>query len=78
MFILKRQDVEISNLQHPKRDQRIPILCYQGHTFRLINVFGASQAEEARSLWRDLTDNQGKACVLLEEPDRYSVWGRIK
>lgn len=78
MFILKRQDVEISSVQHPKTGQQIPILNYQGQSFRLINVFGATQAEEARAFWRDLTDNRGKACVLLEEPDRYSVWGKIK
>lgn len=78
MFILKRQDVEISNIQHPKRDQKIPILKYQGLTFRLLNVFSAAQAEEARAFWRDLTDNRGKACVLLEEPERYSVWAKIK
>lgn len=78
MFILKRQDVEISSIQHPKRDQQIPILTYQGQTFRLISVFNAAQEEDAKSFWRDLTDNQGKACVLLEEPDRYSVWGKIR
>ncbi len=78
MFILKRQDVEISTIQHPKRDQQIPILTYQGQTFRLINVFGAHQEEEAKTFWRDLTDNRGKACVLLEEPDRYSIWGKIR
>lgn len=78
MFILKRQDVEISSVQHPKRDQQIPILSYQGQTFRLISVFSASQEEDAKSFWRDLTDNQGKACVLLEEPERYSVWGKIR
>ncbi len=78
MFILKRQDVEISSIQHPKRDQQIPILTYQGQTFRLINVFNAAQEEDAKAFWRDLTDNQGKACVLLEEPERYSVWGKIR
>jgi hypothetical protein len=78
MFILKRQDVEISSIQHPKRDQQIPILTYQGQTFRLISVFAANQGEEAKNFWRDLTDNRGKACVLLEEPDRYSVWGKIR
>jgi hypothetical protein len=78
MFILKRQDVEISSIQHPKREQQIPILSYQGQTFRLISVFSAQQAEEAKAFWRDLTDNRGKACVLLEEPDRYSVWGKIR
>jgi hypothetical protein len=78
MFILKRQDVEISSIQHPLKDQQVPILQYQGQTFRLIYVFKADQENEARSLWRDLTDNRGKACVLLEEPDRYSVWGKIR
>lgn len=78
MFILKRQDVEISNIQHPKKDQQIPILTYQGQTFRLISVFNANQEEDAKAFWRDLTDNQGKACVLLEEPERYSVWGKIR
>lgn len=78
MFILKRQDVEISTIQHPKREQQVPILYYQGQTFRLISVFKASQEEEAKALWRDLTDNRGKACVLLEEPDRYSVWGKVR
>lgn len=78
MFILKRQDVEITSFQHPKRDQPIPILNYQGQTFRLISAFNSKQAEEARALWRDLTDNRGKACVLLEEPDRYSVWGKVR
>lgn len=78
MFILKRQDVEISNVQHPKKDQQIPILTYQGQTFRLISVFSANQEEDAKAFWRELTDNQGKACVLLEEPERYSVWGKIR
>ncbi|MEB3339492.1 Npun_F0813 family protein [Okeania sp.] len=78
MFILKRQDVEITSITHPKGEQKIPILNYQGQTFRLINIFKAEQAEEARTFWRDLTDNRGKACVLLEEPDRYSVWGKIR
>jgi hypothetical protein len=78
MFILKRQDVEITSIQHPKKDQQIPILQYQGQTFRLISVFGAAQEEDAKSFWRDLTDNRGKACVLLEEPERYSVWGKVR
>lgn len=79
MFILKRQDVEIKNIPHPKKpDSQIPILSYQGQTFRLLSFFGAEQEEDARSLWRDLTDNRGKACVLLEEPDRFSVWGKVR
>lgn len=78
MFILKREDVEIFSIQHPKKDQQVPILQYQEQTFRLISVFNAAQAEEARAFWRDLTDNRGKACVLLEEPERYSIWGKIR
>jgi hypothetical protein len=78
MFILKRQDVDISNVQHPQKDQKIPILAYQGQTFRLLSMFTAAQEEEARALWRDLTDNRGKACVLLEEPERFSVWGKVR
>lgn len=78
MFILKRQDVEIKNVQHPSKDQPIPILYYQGQTYRLLSVFTAAQEEDAMALWRDLTDNRGKACVLLEEPDRFSIWGKIR
>ncbi len=78
MFILKRQDVEIKMVQHPNRDQQIPILVYQNQSFRLMKVFNASQEHEAREFWRDLTDNRGKACVLLEEPERYSVWGKVR
>ena len=40
-------------------------------------MFGDNR-NEALALWRDLTDNKGKACVLLEEPQRFSVWGRVK
>lgn len=78
MFILKRQDVDIKTMQHPHKDQQIPILSYQGQTFRLLSVFTAAQEDDARSLWRDLTDNRGKACVLLEEPERFSIWGKIR
>lgn len=78
MLILKRQDVEISSIQHPRREQKIPILKYQDQSFRLISVFAQDQAEEAKNFWRELTDNQGKFCVLLEEPNRHSVWGRIR
>jgi hypothetical protein len=78
MFILKRQDVEISTIQHPKKDQPIPILYYQGQTFRLLSIFSAAQEEEAKAFWRELTDNRGKSCVLLEEPERYSVWGKVR
>lgn len=78
MFILKRQDVEITSIQHPKKDQQISILQYQGQSFRLISVFNAAQEEEAKAVWRDLTDNRGKACVLLEETERFSIWGKVR
>jgi len=78
MFILKRQDVEIFNIKHPTLDQLIPIINYQRQTFRLLQVFPLSQAQDALAVWRDLTDNKGKACILLEEPDRYTLWGKIK
>jgi hypothetical protein len=78
MFILKRQDVEITTIQHPKKDQPIPILHYQGQSFRLLSIFSAAQEEEAKAVWRELTDNRGKSCVLLEEPERYSVWGKVR
>lgn len=68
MFILKRQDVEITSIQHPKSGQPVPVLNYQGQTFRLISVFNANQAEEARSFWRDLTDNRGKAVFSSKNP----------
>ncbi|AFY71043.1 hypothetical protein Pse7367_2790 [Thalassoporum mexicanum PCC 7367] len=78
MFILKRKDVEIISVQNPQRkEQQIAILQYQGQTFRLLNIFGDNR-EEALEFWRDLTDNKGKACVLLEEPKRFSVWGKVK
>ncbi|MDJ0737053.1 MAG: hypothetical protein QNJ47_23795 [Nostocaceae cyanobacterium] len=78
MFILKSDDVQISSIQHPKRDQLVPILYYQGQSFRLITVFPISQEEEAIALWRDFTDNRGKACVLVEEANRFSIWGKIR
>lgn len=77
MFILERQDVELSTIQHPKRDQRIPILSYRGQFFRLVNVFPVNQEAEAKACWRELTDQRGKTCVLLSERNRYSVWGKI-
>lgn len=78
MFILKRQDVEIFNIKHPTLNQLIPIINYQRQTFRLLQIFPLNQAQEALAVWRDLTDNKGKACILLEEPDRYTLWGKIK
>jgi len=74
MFLLTPDDVEITSIQHPKQPKKVPILSYQSRTFRLLSVFKAHQHNEAHASWRDLTDNEGKACVLLEEPHRFSLW----
>lgn len=77
MFILHRQDVEVSKLQHPHEDQFIFVLRYHGQTFQLLKTFEAGQPEEARAFWRDINDNHDRPCILLEEPQRYSVWGKV-
>ncbi|NJM99681.1 MAG: hypothetical protein HC800_23310 [Phormidesmis sp. RL_2_1] len=77
MFLLTREDVDITNIQHPKKAQKVPILSYQDKTFRLLKVFQSSQHTEAQALFKDLTDSETKPCVLLEEPFRYSIWRQI-
>ncbi|MEM8505907.1 MAG: Npun_F0813 family protein [Cyanobacteria bacterium P01_D01_bin.1] len=77
MFVLP-EDVQISSVQHPKRPKRVPILSYQDRTFCLLSVFSAHQQTEAQTAWRELTDNQGKACLLLEEPHRFSLWRLVR
>jgi hypothetical protein len=79
MFILNRQDVEIASIPHPQKEGlQFPVLIYQKQTFGLLTMFGDNR-EEALNYWRDLVDNKGKVCVLLEEPElkRYSVWGKF-
>jgi hypothetical protein len=79
MFILNRQDVDIVNIPHPQKEGlQLPVLVYQRQTFGLLTMFGENR-EEALVYWRDLVDNKGKVCVLLEEPEikRYSVWGKF-
>lgn len=71
MFLLTRQDVEI--LPNSQGQQ---ILRYHTYAFRLIKVFG-DQKKEALVFWREMTDDEGLACVLLEEPQRFSVWAQI-
>lgn len=78
MFVLSPEDVEIISVQHPKRAKRVPILCYADKNFRLVSVFGVDHQAEAHASWRDLTDNKGKSCVLLEESFRYSVWSQVR
>lgn len=77
MFLLTPSDVEIIQVQHPKKAKKIPILSYHDKTFRLLSVFDAQQEAAARSAWQDLTENKGKLGVLLEEPKRYSIWQQV-
>lgn len=78
MFLLTPEDVEITSIQHPKKAKKVPILSYEDKTFRLLSVFGSDQQAEAHASWRDLTENEGKMCVLLEERFRYSVWRQVR
>lgn len=78
MFLLTPEDVEITSVQHPKRPKKVPILSYGERTFRLLSVYGTHQDKEAHAAWRDLADNQGKACVLLEEKHRFSLWRHVR
>ena len=76
--MLTLDDVEISSVQHPKQLKRMPILSYQDKTFRLLSVFQVHQQEEAQAFWQDLTSNEGKVCLLIEEPHRLSLWRHIR
>ncbi|MGB3299391.1 MAG: Npun_F0813 family protein [Phormidesmis sp.] len=78
MFLLTPEDVEITSVQHPKRNKEVPILSYDDKTFRLLRVFSAEQYAEAHTSWRELTEQEGKLCVLLEEPFRYSIWRQVR
>lgn len=78
MFLLTPEDIEITSVQHPKRNKKVPILSYDDKTFRLLRVFSADQHAEAHASWRELTENEGKLCVLLEEPFRYSIWQKVQ
>ena len=53
-------------------------MSYDDKTFRLLSVFSAQQESEAHAAWRELTENEGKMCVLLEERSRYSVWRQVR
>lgn len=78
MFVLSPEDVQISSIQHPKRPKKVPLLSYEDKTFRLLSVFRAHQRREAEAALKDLTENEGKACVLLQESHRLSLWGHVR
>ncbi|MGA1475661.1 MAG: Npun_F0813 family protein [Prochlorothrix sp.] len=78
MFILRRQDVEVSKLQHPTTpEQTIFVLRYNGQVFQLLTTFEPERHADALAFWRDINDNHNRPCILLEEPKRYSVWGQM-
>ncbi len=78
MFLLTPEDVEVTSIQHPKINKKVPILSYDDKTFRLLRVFSADQEAEAHASWRELTEQEGKLCVLLEERFRYSLWRQVR
>ncbi len=77
MFV-SPEDVQIGSIQHPRRPKKVPILSYQDKTFCLLSIFSAQQQQEARSAWRDLINNQGRDCLLLEEPYQFSLWRHVR
>ncbi|PZO53827.1 MAG: hypothetical protein DCF15_12430 [Phormidesmis priestleyi] len=78
MFLLTPEDIEITQVQHPKKASKVPILSYQGQTFRLLSIFSAQRQTEAQAAWRQMAEGEGKLCVLLEEPFRYSLWRQVR
>ncbi|WP_019499407.1 phosphate ABC transporter substrate-binding protein [Pseudanabaena sp. PCC 6802] len=72
MFIVSPQDVEITKVLHPKGNL-VPFLQYKGHIFCLAQSFGDNR-DRAVAFSRYLTEDMGKLCVLLEEPNNFSVW----
>ncbi len=77
MFLLTPEDIEITQVQHPKKVGNVPILSYEGKTFRLLSIFSAHQQDKAQTAWRRMTEGEGKLCVLLEERFRYSLWRQV-
>ncbi len=74
MFIVTPKDIKILNVQDPNdQNKQISILQYSGHAFRLAQLFGDNR-DRAITFSRHLTENLGKLCVLLEEPNLFSVW----
>ena len=78
MFLLTPEDIEITQVQHPKKASKVPILSYQGQTFRLLSIFSVQRQTEAQAAWRQTAEGEGKLCVLLEEPFRYSLWRQVR
>ncbi|MEM9771469.1 MAG: hypothetical protein AAF889_07725 [Cyanobacteria bacterium P01_D01_bin.73] len=78
MLILSPQDVALSRMRHPETQQKMAILTYQSHRFGLVRKFERGDRQDALDFCKDLAENKKKTCVLLEENNRYSVWGKLK
>ena len=78
MLILSPQDVALSRMRHPDTQQRMAILTYQSHHFGLVRKFERGDRQDALDFCKDLAENKKKLCILLEENNRYSVWGKLK
>ena len=77
MLILKPQDVEIVKILHPVTQKRIAILGYQGIFFRPIKTFDLNRRPEVLALCRKISEEHKRTCVILAEPERYSLWGKV-
>lgn len=77
MLILKPQDVEIVKILHPVTQKRIAILGYQGIFFRPIKTFDLNRRPDVLALCRKISEEHKRTCVILAEPERYSLWGKV-
>ncbi|MGD1850511.1 MAG: hypothetical protein ACFCBU_07835 [Cyanophyceae cyanobacterium] len=68
----------LSRMRHPDTQQKMAILTYQSHHFGLVRKFERGDRQDALDFCKDLAENKRKLCVLLEENNRYSVWGKLK
>ena len=75
---IRKPDVQITSAWDSTRNKRSPILHHQDQIYRLLNVFPKSQAKEVSFIWWNLTDNLGKACLLLKGPKSHSIWEKVR
>lgn len=76
MLILKLKDVEIVKIPHPKTQKLVPILGYQGIIFRPIKTFEKDRRQAAIDYCRQFIEDRDRACVVLEESWRFSLWAK--
>ncbi len=74
MSIVNIQDVRVANFPDPnKPNQQIPLLSYLNRQYELVRVFPDRQLTLAQGLWQHL-DNGDNACLIVREPQQYSIW----